>query len=75
MTTSLERPLRRELRIDDKAYTLLLDGDGFRLTEKGRRKGLSLRWSALINGDAAVAAALNAAIAPRRTAARHLTAG
>jgi hypothetical protein len=34
-----------------------------KLVEKGRRKGLELYWSDLLNGDAALAAALNAAVA------------
>ncbi|MBN6151769.1 hypothetical protein JR065_15590 [Xanthomonas sp. AmX2] len=60
--TPLDKPLRRELEIDGKPYTLTLDPDGLKLTEKGRRKGLDLRWSELVNGDAALAAALQAAV-------------
>ncbi|MCS3747590.1 hypothetical protein FHY18_003201 [Xanthomonas arboricola] len=30
--------------------------------EKGKRKGVSLRWDALVNGDAALAVALNASL-------------
>lgn len=60
--TPLDKPLRRELEIDGKPYTLTIDPDGLKLTEKGRRKGLDLRWSELVNGDAALAAALQAAV-------------
>ena len=28
MTTKLDRPLKREILIDDKAYTLTIDADG-----------------------------------------------
>ena len=50
--TKLDKPLRRELEIDGKAYTLTVDPDGLKLTEKGRRNGVELRWSALASGDA-----------------------
>lgn len=63
MTTRLERNLRREIDIDGQAYTLNLDASGFTLAEKGRRKGLTLEWKALVSGDAALASALQAAVA------------
>jgi len=62
--TPLDKPLRRELEIDGTTYTLTIDPDGLKLTEKGRRKGLALRWSDLVNGDAALATALQASLAP-----------
>ena len=34
-----------------------------KLVEKGRRKGIELAWSALVGGDAALAAALQASTA------------
>ena len=58
MTTALDRPLRREIRIDDKPYTLTLSGDGFTLTEKRRRRGFELQWRDVVSGDAQLAAAL-----------------
>ena len=60
MTTKLEKPIRREIAIDDKAYTLTIDGDGLKLVEKGRRNGQELRWKDLVGGDAALSAALKA---------------
>ncbi|MBO9829538.1 hypothetical protein J7373_14895 [Xanthomonas sp. A2111] len=63
--TPLDRPLRRALEIDGVHYTLTVDPDGLKLTEKGRRKGLDLRWSALVSGDAALATALQASLADR----------
>ncbi|MCC4597788.1 hypothetical protein NRY95_21265 [Xanthomonas campestris pv. phormiicola] len=59
----LDKPLRRELEIDGTPYTLTVDPDGLKLAEKGRRKGLALRWSDLVNGDAALATALQASLA------------
>ena len=60
--TRLDKPLRRELDIGGKAYTLAIDPDGLKLTQKGKRKGLELRWTDLVNGDAALAAALQASL-------------
>jgi hypothetical protein len=60
--TRLDKPLRRELDIEGKAYTLTIDPDGLKLALKGKRKGLDLRWADLINGDAALAAALQASV-------------
>ncbi len=44
-------------------YTLTIDQDGLKLVEKGRRKGVSLAWTALVSGDAGLAAALQASVA------------
>ena len=60
MTTKLEKPIRREIVIEDKPYTLTIDGEGLKLVEKGRRNGQELRWRDLVGGDAALNAALNA---------------
>ena len=60
--TRLEKPLRRELLIDDVAYTLTIDPDGLKLVAKGRRKGIELVWRDLISGDAALATALQASV-------------
>lgn len=60
--TPLDKPLKRELRIGDTAYTLTIDPDGLRLVEKGRRKGVDLAWTDLVSGDAALAAALQASV-------------
>lgn len=61
--TKLDKPLRRELDIAGKAYTLVVDVDGLKLTEKGKRNGVALSWTALVSGDAELAAALRAATA------------
>ena len=62
MTTTLQRPLKREIEIEGEPYTLTIEPDRLRLHAKGRRKGLELKWSALVGGDAALATALNAAL-------------
>jgi hypothetical protein len=62
MTTLLEKTLKRELRIQDRAYILAISPLTLKLTLKGKRKGLQLKWEALVSGDAALAAALNASL-------------
>ena len=63
MTSKLDKPIRREINIDDRAYTLTIDPDGLKLVEKGHRKGPQLRWKDVVNGDAAIAAALQGSLA------------
>jgi hypothetical protein len=58
--TKLDKPLRRELTIGEKTYTLTIAPEGLKLTEKGHRKGTELKWSDLLSGDAGLAAALQA---------------
>lgn len=60
--TPLDKPLKRELTIGDMTYTLALDPEGLKLTEKGRRRGVELLWKDLVNGDAALATALQASL-------------
>lgn len=60
--TPLDKPMKRELMIGDLAYTLVIDPDGLKLAEKGHRRGVALRWTDLVNGDAALASALKASL-------------
>ena len=62
MTTKLQRPFKRELEVNGEKYTLTLDPEGLKLVAKGRRKGIELKWEALVGGDAALATALNASV-------------
>ena len=50
MTTKLDRPLKREILIDEKAYTLTIDAEGLKLVEKGRRNGQSVTWKSIVAG-------------------------
>ncbi|HZZ95100.1 MAG TPA: hypothetical protein VFE23_21250 [Usitatibacter sp.] len=61
MTTKLNSAFKRELDVNGEKYTLTVSPEGFKLVQKGKRKGVELQWSALVNGDAALASALNAA--------------
>ncbi len=62
MTTKLDRPLKREITVNEKAFTLTITPDGLKLVEKGRRNGIDLDWKSLVSGDAATSAALNASV-------------
>jgi len=62
MATALNKELKRAVVIKDKPYTLTLGPTGLKLTEKGHRKGIDLKWEDLVGGDAALAAALNASV-------------
>lgn len=64
--TKLDKVLRREVDIGDTPHTLTIDPDGLKLVEKGRRKGIELKWVDLVNGDAALAAALQASVVASR---------
>jgi hypothetical protein len=66
MVTKLDRPLKRELKIKREPWIVTLSPTALKLTRKGRRKGLELEWEALISGDAALAAALSASLAPKQ---------
>jgi hypothetical protein len=62
MATKLEKPLKREIAVDGKAYIVTLTPEGLKLVPKGKRKGQELAWQALVSGDAALAVALNASL-------------
>ncbi len=62
MTTALDKVLKRSLKIKGQEYVVALSPDGLKLTLKGRRLGLDLKWSELVNGEAALATALQASI-------------
>ena len=65
MTAKLTAPLKREIEVAGKPYTLTLHPEGFKLVPKGGRKGYELRWESIVSGEAALAAALNASVSPR----------
>ena len=62
MTTRLEKTIKRELTLKGQPYIVAISPEGLKLTVKGRRKGLELKWEALASGDAALAVALNASV-------------
>ena len=71
MATVLDKALKRQVTVDGVDYTLALDPEGIRLTQKGKRRPeVELRWRELLSGEAAMAVALNASLSPRPVAAR-----
>jgi hypothetical protein len=64
MTTKLQQPFKRELELNGEKYTLTVSPEGFKLVQKGKRKGIELTWAAITGGEAALATALNASLAP-----------
>ena len=67
MVTVLEKELRRQVTVDGQAYTVIVDPERLRLVGKGKRKPeVELRWRELLNGDAALAVALNASLKEKR---------
>lgn len=64
MTTKLISAFKRELDLNGEKYTLTVTPEGFKLVLKGKRKGIELAWAQIVNGEAALATALNASLAP-----------
>jgi hypothetical protein len=60
--TPLAKTLKRALRIDGRDYVVTLSPDALKITEKGHRLGLELRWADLISGESALAMALQASV-------------
>ena len=52
MTTRLDKPLKREVDIDGRPYTVTISPDGVTVVEKGKRLGQELAWRDIVNGDA-----------------------
>jgi hypothetical protein len=62
MTTPLHSTLKRALTIDGRDYVVTLTGTALKLTLKGKRNGVELPWAQLVNGEAALAVALQASL-------------
>lgn len=44
----LDKPLRREIQIDSRPYTLILNPRGLRLSAKGHRRGVEVGWGEVL---------------------------
>jgi hypothetical protein len=66
--TPLDKSLKRALNIKGRDYVIHLTPDSLKITEKGRRLGVELKWQELISGEAALAVALQASIGKLGTA-------
>ena len=62
MATKLDKTLKREIDISGNPFMLSISPEGLKLVPKGKRNGLEIAWKDLVNGDAALATALNASI-------------
>jgi hypothetical protein len=63
LTTVLDKLLKRRITVGGVEYTVALDPEGIRVLGKGKRRPeIELRWSDLLNGEAAMAVALNASL-------------
>ena len=62
MTTPLHSTLKRALSIDGRDYVVTLTETALKLTLKGKRNGVELPWTQLVNGEAALAVALHASL-------------
>ena len=62
MATKLDKPLKREIEVDGKPYMLTITPHGLKLVPKGKRNGHELTWNAIVSGEAALSAALNASL-------------
>ncbi len=72
MTTKLQQPFKRELDLNGEKYTITVSPEGFKLVLKGKRKGIELTWASITGGDAALATALNASLAPGKRASLEM---
>ena len=55
MTTKLDKALKREIVVDDRAYTVTLTAEGVKVVEKGKRNGQEVSWKSIVAGDARLA--------------------
>jgi hypothetical protein len=62
MTTPLHNVLKRSLQIDGREYVATLTPELLKLTLRGKRNGIELKWAELVGGEAALAVALHASI-------------
>jgi hypothetical protein len=60
--TPLDKTLKRSLRINGVEYVIALSSETLKITRKGKRLGLELRWSDITSGESALAVALQASI-------------
>jgi hypothetical protein len=60
--TPLDKPLKRALNIGGRDYVITLNPETLKITEKGHRLGLELKWAELVSGESALAVALHASL-------------
>jgi hypothetical protein len=58
----LDKPLKRALNINGRDYVIAIDPQALKITERGRRIGLELKWAEIVSGESALAVALQASL-------------
>jgi hypothetical protein len=62
MMTPLDKTLKRALVIGGVNYVITLSPDTLKLTQRGKRLGLTLKWADIVSGESALAVALQASV-------------
>lgn len=57
MATKLEKPLKREVQINDAPYMITFSPEGLKIVPKGKRNGLELTWKGILGDQASAASA------------------
>src|ERR1700674_655348 len=52
--TPLDKSLKRALKIDGRDYVITLTPDAPKITQKGHRLGVELKWPDLVSGESAL---------------------
>jgi hypothetical protein len=60
--TPLDKTLKRSLLIKGIDYVITLTPDALKLTRKGKRLGIELKWADITSGQSALAIALQASV-------------
>ena len=60
--TPLDKSLKRVLKINGRDFVITLTPDALKITRKGHRLGVELKWPDLVSGESALAVALHASI-------------
>jgi hypothetical protein len=60
--TPLDKTLKRSLSIKGIDYVVTLSPEALKLTRKGRRLGVELKWADITSGESALAVALRASV-------------
>jgi hypothetical protein len=60
--TPLDKTLKRLLSIQGVEYVVTLSPEAVKLTRKGKRLGMELRWLDITSGESALAVALRASV-------------
>jgi hypothetical protein len=60
--TPLDKSLKRGLKLNGRDYVITIDPQALKITQKGRRIGLELKWADIVSGESALAVALHASL-------------